>query len=38
MTSAVAPSPEPTIGDARPDLVEVRGLKVYFPIRSGIFQ
>ena len=38
MTSAVAPSPEPTAEAARPDLVEVRGLKVYFPIRSGIFQ
>jgi oligopeptide transport system ATP-binding protein len=38
MTSAVAPSPEPTAEAARPNLVEVRGLKVYFPIRSGIFQ
>jgi oligopeptide transport system ATP-binding protein len=38
MTSAVAPSPEATVTDARPNLVEVRGLKVYFPIRSGIFQ
>ena len=38
MTSTVASSPEPTVTDARPDLVEVRGLKVYFPIRSGIFQ
>jgi oligopeptide transport system ATP-binding protein len=38
MTSAVAPSPEPTVTGARPDLVEVRGLKVHFPIRSGIFQ
>ncbi|HEU5203838.1 MAG TPA: oligopeptide/dipeptide ABC transporter ATP-binding protein [Candidatus Limnocylindrales bacterium] len=38
MTSAVAPGMEPTAEDARPDLVEVRGLKVYFPIRSGIFQ
>jgi len=38
MTSAVAPSPELTVTDARPDLVAVRGLKVYFPIRSGIFQ
>jgi oligopeptide transport system ATP-binding protein len=38
MTSAVAPRFEPTASDARPDLVEVRGLKVYFPIRSGIFQ
>ena len=38
MTSAVAPSPQQAVADARPDLVEVRGLKVYFPIRSGIFQ
>ena len=38
MTSAIAPSTDPTTEAARPDLVEVRGLKVYFPIRSGIFQ
>ena len=37
MTSAVAPTPDESV-TARPDLVEVRGLKVYFPIRSGIFQ
>jgi oligopeptide transport system ATP-binding protein len=37
VTSAVAPSPEADV-TARPDLVHVRGLKVYFPIRSGIFQ
>jgi oligopeptide transport system ATP-binding protein len=38
MTSAVAPGPESAAEAARPELVEVRGLKVYFPIRSGIFQ
>jgi oligopeptide transport system ATP-binding protein len=38
MTSAVATSTDPTAEAARPDLVEVRGLKVHFPIRSGIFQ
>jgi oligopeptide transport system ATP-binding protein len=37
VTSTLAPTPEEAIA-ARPDLVEVRGLKVYFPIRSGIFQ
>ena len=37
MTSAVAPTPDETV-TAPSDLVEVRGLKVYFPIRSGIFQ
>jgi oligopeptide transport system ATP-binding protein len=37
MTSALAPAIDENVA-ARPELISVRGLKVHFPIRSGIFQ
>jgi oligopeptide/dipeptide ABC transporter ATP-binding protein len=35
MTSPIAPSPSPSL-DPGKSLVELRGLKIYFPVRSGI--